>query len=90
MPLTKQIIEDVMRKVIRIELTDVKSELTEIRSRLDRVETKVDVLNTSVSNFSGQVQKFDDEQTFITNRQGIHNDRNENLEKKTFGAIQVA
>lgn len=94
MPLTKQIIEKVVSKTVKSALTDTNTRLDQLETKMDKKFTeigkKIDNLNSTVINFAGQVKTFDEEQTFLSHRSSVHSKQIERLQKKVFGAVQMA
>ncbi len=103
MPLTKQIILDAVRTVVKEEVSGLKTHLDALETRFDTLETrfdtletrfdtleqKVDNLSATVTDFAGQVKKFDEEQTVLSHRSSIHSKQIEDIQRKVFGEVQT-
>jgi len=99
---TQQIIENIVRTVIKSELSEVKTDLAlvktdivlvktdlaEVKTGLSALERKVDTLNSTVIDFAGKMLKFDQEQAFLSGHMANRTDRIEKLETKVFGSSQ--
>ena len=90
MPLTKQIIIDAVRGVVKEELKPVNARLFEVENKLDKLESKFDIMSNTLTDFAGQVKKFDEEQTVMSGQLSNRTDRIENIEIKVFGQVQTA
>lgn len=73
MPLTKQIIQTVVRDEIR-------AELEPLNLKIDTLADKVDNLTNIVTDFAGSVKKFDEEQVLLSARVSDTIERVEKLE----------
>jgi septal ring factor EnvC (AmiA/AmiB activator) len=87
MPLTQQIIKDIVKQEVKSELTEVKADIKSIYQRFDGVDQKfesinqkIDKLTEIVVDFAGQVKKFDEEQTVLSGQVSNITDRVEKLE----------
>lgn len=77
--MTKQIIIEAVRDVVKEEVKPIKEELSQVKTRLSKLENKVDFLTDTVIDFAGSVKKFDEEQTILSSHVSDHTNQLEKL-----------
>lgn len=80
MPLTKQIIKEVVREEVKSEFVPVIEKVDNLAQKVDILSNKVDKLTDVVIDLAGQSRKFDEEQTVLSGQVSNLSDRVEKLE----------
>lgn len=86
MPLTKQIIADVVREEIQDSISGLK---TDMDDKFSGLEKKIVNLTTLVSNFASNLQNLQIDHDILEGQVSNRTERIEKLEIDAFGAIQV-
>jgi hypothetical protein len=94
MPLTKQIIQEIVRESIKAEtgpkFDTINSRFEQVDARFDSLETKIDNLTNLVVDFAGNMKNLQEDHDVLCGQVANRTDRLEKVELKVFGSVQVA